>query len=559
RQVRLIAEVYDVRDGTKLGQDQVEGSPDEILTLVDRLSVEVLRQILSAEDAHVELGQLPDVDLARVTTGSLPALKAFLQGEALIRRSRFGEATERFRAAVEADSTFALAWYRLGTSRGWLEGLDEDHVADFRRAAELSARLPERERMLLAAALALARNDATAIDLAERAVEEYPDDPEAWYLLGDAQFHLGFVRLAARDASADAFRKALELDPNFAPAYIHLLQIAMIHENDSAATTRLLRLYHGVAAESEYDVAARVAYDFVFGDADTTDARAAADTIGQAVMQPLMFFLGHPAGLRAQGVLLHEIRELPHPAAQIGGTIGLAWNSLARGRLRELQDVLDDPRLPPGMRQDVLLQAALAAFPLPPATFESALALTAVDTTSAEDLLEAGAYAALKGQPEDDRRAREALERLGNRASASGDTAAAASVSAMSRTLEGVELMQAGRFAEATELLEQTRRGLGGNEDRVGLAVALTYVIGDGLLRAGQPAEALPYLLAFPFPTPLLYLRLGQAYEAEERFDEAREAYQLFVLGWRDADPELQPRVREAQAAIRRLSSVIQE
>ncbi|MBA2565863.1 MAG: hypothetical protein H0V09_10660, partial [Gemmatimonadetes bacterium] len=119
--------------------------------------------------------------------------------------------------------------------------------------------------------------------------------------------------------------------------------------------------------------------------------------------------------------------------------------------------------------------------------------------------------------------------------------------------------MQAGRPGEVLSGLEATRAGLTGSEERHGLAIALTFLIGQSLVRNDQPAEAIPYLLAFPFPSPLLYLNLAHAYEATERYAEARRAYELFVLGWRDADPELQPRVREAQAAVQRLSSVIRE
>ena len=73
RDLRLTADVYDVTSGKSLGQAQVEGAPDSVYMLVDRLSIEALKTILGrpAED-------LPRVELARVTTASLQALKAYL-------------------------------------------------------------------------------------------------------------------------------------------------------------------------------------------------------------------------------------------------------------------------------------------------------------------------------------------------------------------------------------------------------------------------------------------------------------------------------------------------
>ena len=53
--------------------------------------------------------------------------------------------------------------------------------------------------------------------------------------------------------------------------------------------------------------------------------------------------------------------------------------------------------------------------------------------------------------------------------------------------------------------------------------------------------------------------RLGEIYEGLGRPDEARAAYEEFVVGWKDADPELQPMVEEARVAAQRLTSVVRE
>jgi hypothetical protein len=52
---------------------------------------------------------------------------------------------------------------------------------------------------------------------------------------------------------------------------------------------------------------------------------------------------------------------------------------------------------------------------------------------------------------------------------------------------------------------------------------------------------------------PLFADRLGQVYERMGEREKAREAYQLFLTAWRDADPALQPRVEAARQALYRL------
>ncbi len=56
-----------------------------------------------------------------------------------------------------------------------------------------------------------------------------------------------------------------------------------------------------------------------------------------------------------------------------------------------------------------------------------------------------------------------------------------------------------------------------------------------------------------PFELPAAYQRLGELYEAAGDREKAVEYYDRFVELWRDADPELQPRVRDVRQRIARL------
>ena len=52
------------------------------------------------------------------------------------------------------------------------------------------------------------------------------------------------------------------------------------------------------------------------------------------------------------------------------------------------------------------------------------------------------------------------------------------------------------------------------------------------------------------------YKRLGELYEAKGDARRAVESYDKFVALWKDADPELQPIVRDVRGRITRLTPV---
>src|SRR5207253_10859911 len=76
----------------------------------------------------------------------------------------------------------------------------------------------------------------------EEAARRYPEDPEVWYELGEARFHLGFVVGSTVEETMDAFTRAITLDPDFAPAYVHPLQLAL-DRNDTTAARRYIDGY----------------------------------------------------------------------------------------------------------------------------------------------------------------------------------------------------------------------------------------------------------------------------------------------------------------------------
>jgi tetratricopeptide (TPR) repeat protein len=115
-----------------------------------------------------------------------------------------------------------------------------------------------------------------------------------------------------------------------------------------------------------------------------------------------------------------------------------------------------------------------------------------------------------------------------------------------------------GRWDEAIPLLHQADRRRVMN-DRYAL-----NLIGRAHDQAGRPDSALAYLQRYadtPDPDPWedaqwlprIHRRLGELYEAKGDTQKAIANYARFVNLWRDAEPSLQPQVREVSLRLERL------
>ena len=160
--------------------------------------------------------------VAGQTTSSLPAFKAYLEGERELRSGRYAEAQEAFRRATELDTTFALAYYRLAMTLGPAPALEAlDH------ALRHSDRLSEHHRWAVEAAAAYFRGDHTLADQRTRQVLTVrPDDAEAWFMYADVTLTKGSLLGRAWVDAREGFERALALDPENADAVWWLAAIA---------------------------------------------------------------------------------------------------------------------------------------------------------------------------------------------------------------------------------------------------------------------------------------------------------------------------------------------
>jgi TolB-like protein len=146
-ELRINAALYDAQGTTAIvAEAAAEGEADRVFDLIDGVARQIL--LTGVGDPSERITRV-----AAVTTDSLPALKAYLEGERQFRAGHFVQALEAFERATAEDDTFALAYHRLSVAAEWATRMEQS-----RRAAEQAvrhaARLSEHDRRLLEASLA---------------------------------------------------------------------------------------------------------------------------------------------------------------------------------------------------------------------------------------------------------------------------------------------------------------------------------------------------------------------------------------------------------------------
>ncbi|HVS03472.1 MAG TPA: serine/threonine-protein kinase [Thermoanaerobaculia bacterium] len=153
----------------------VEEAPrqEAVLAAVRRLASR-LRAALGERPAGRGAGE---ERLAQVTTPSLPALRLFTRGEALIAQGNHAAAEDLLRQAVAADPEFVSGWIYLAYAISNQGSRREESSAAAEQALALSAGASERERAFVRASASALRGDwERAIVGFEALLSLYPDD-----------------------------------------------------------------------------------------------------------------------------------------------------------------------------------------------------------------------------------------------------------------------------------------------------------------------------------------------------------------------------------------------
>ena len=532
----LAARLLSTQSGDELGAFREKAaSSDELLPAVERLSRK-LRETVG--ESYKELRDAEPLE--RVTTSSLEALKLYVQGLRLLdEQNDLAAATPKLEEAIRIDSGFAMAYRKLAVALFSLDRRNAKAWQYLTKAYELRDRLTESERLL------------TTADYFERGPQQ-----------DFAKARLALVALIERDSTNDAalnslgvldnrlgrfadaeqsYRRTVRVRPKFGGGWTNIA-IAMWHQGNVAAVDSLA----GVVERARLDnpeTAVRVrAYRFqtVLTDNDSADAyyRAAFD------------------------------RYANKPGSRRYWAGGLQVTADAGGRLKEARKwraVMDSANRLLGVSTDGLFSALYDA---------SSVAVLENDAPRARAL-------ARRGLGENPLTA--IAEQVRNYAGYAHALAEVGLLDEARAMLRGLEQ----RFATLEGYYDET---------------ALPWVRGALAIAAGKPAESIPMLRSaissYPNVGVSLYgVDLARAYLATKQPDSAAvvlerwlasplesraglegvryhawalqtlgelseakgdkrralDRYQALLTLWHQADPELQPIVRDIRGRVERL------
>jgi len=551
-EVRLNVQIYDVVGGGDVGSVVVAGPNAEVLSLVDRLSVQAAAEVLATGGGTLERLR----HTTSLTTSSPDALRAYLEGEALYRRADFAGASDAFRRAVATDSTFALAGVRLSRSLGWLRNIGDREAGEaLERAQRFRDRLPPREREHLQIESLIEGGDPRSVGAARNGTQTYPDDPEFWEAYGEALWHQGAEQGFSMAETMAAFERALELDPGFGPVYIHPMELA-VGLGDTARAYELMGAWEPFADPTEYRMR-RSLMDLQIGD---PEARAQAlaylpEIPDRDLTTSYMYAYSRLAGsAEADQAIAAEFRR-----RGLGGPADFLTFSahLGNGRLTEALDVAYGPAaLAEGYALGMLMSASvvgldvgrpgLERLPDPEGLFQQwAMAVVAAsqgERARAEAAL--GAHGAFM----DEVMARDTVPPWAEDEAGWGGVARAY-VAWQAGELSDAQALE--RFSAAHRLQAPANGWIILRHSAVRWSMAEVYLKQE---RYGEARRYFESLWSGPwgaFPT-LRDVGLGDAYRGLGDEAAARNAYQRFLRNWAAA-PADNPLVMRARAGLEAL------
>jgi serine/threonine-protein kinase len=563
--VRLRATLFDVGAARTLDEWEVVDATDRIDRLVDSLSVRLL----------TSLGRTRPIGAARlagIRGSSLPALKAFLQGEQQYRRSEWDSALAYYRRAIDLDGTFAPALYRASTTLAWRDRAHSPMVLQYAaRAGDHNHGWSLRDSLLIAgysqffslmASTMVRGSDRTWMprlhDLfatAEHATVHYPDDPEAWQMLGEAYNHFGPFVGASVEPQLSAFDRAIMLDSAFSPAYIHPIEVSSVYGAD--AMRRYLRPYLRLTRDEPGADGARLVQQLLESSGDS--ATRLAESSDEAIVVATFALSRLPDGSeRIVDVVRVDASHsgLPgtsHP--EMPGMImhdstaakrQLARALASRGHLRAAVELLR------GSERTVIFAEAALLGAVPAEQADAAFRDSAPDPTSVA-LVARFPWWATRSDTASLRRAGARSDSAARSDPDSNVRAMAGYVAASSRAYEA--LARRDTTAALDRLARLPQSGCPTCYlDRLTLAQLLAERRRDQeawrILQGDEPSGAV-----VPFPSEVLWVLLrGRVAERLGQRDRAIQSYAWVAGMWRNADPELRGYVREAQNARARLS-----
>jgi tetratricopeptide (TPR) repeat protein len=474
-------------------------------------------------------------ELERVSTPSLAALRKYVQGsQASDEQGDADRAVQLLQEAVVIDSGFAMAWRKLAVVLG-NEGTDRPRqLAAIEASFRHRGRLTEMERNLTEGYY-YTNGPKPDFDKALAAYEAaLVIDSTSTSALNNAAVVYGRKRDSKR--AEELYKRVIDLPRTFGGAFTNLMQ-EQIRNGHLTGLDSTLRAYRERLPSSN-DIWEAEWYATYHGKGD----RAAADSIARAVFaraKTVRQGLRGAGSVSAVAALEGRVRESlkwaalstavqekaqPGPASRFGHVLDTAFTLL---------NPLE--RIPEARAALARGMARIPLSSIPP---------------SQRPWIGLARFAAAVRDPALARQARDGWER---------DQSANSQDPEGRRAMLGSQIAMAeGRYAAAIEPMRTAEKRF-----EVNPYFAVNF-LGQAFDLAGQPDSAIVYFeryVATPDPTLSeavnwmagTHKRLGELYDAKGNTVKAIEHFEQFVDYWRNADPELQPKVREAQEKLKRL------
>jgi len=543
--VRLVANIYDLATGEELAQGSAEGPSGEVLTLADDLAVETMRALLQATGR--EGG---DITAETMTTSSLPALRSFLEGERHYRRGEFAEAVQGYELAVDADPTFAIALIRLSEAYGWLESVNSERMQEVGDLAMAQMdRLSPRYQFMMESWNALNHGNASGVEVLLEAVQKYPDDPEAWFLLAETYIHIEDGSYSDSDAIVDALNRAVALDPDFAPYLIHVIEEAVIRGELDLARENMAR-YEELTGHTRGLEHIEFAIPIYYGtDEEAREAAARLSGENPQVTPILEGTFGTKVDQLDRTVLLNPAMEVATGANRDPFRM---WTATSYGAMDLANRYLDSIALT-GSQIGIQLGHANEVWGLVPDVEGG----NAFHPDTCEDpsfnstcYLFMGAAFAREGLWDHHQVVVERVQGAISARQAADPEADVEDLEAISQFLTAYQGVVQGDYRGARAPLRELRiRG-----DQVGGRARLA--LGELEAAEGRIEESIRHYRSSQrgYQRPRAVLELARLSEAAGRPDEAKKYWERFLIITRSGDQDL-PQVVEAREALQRLSN----
>jgi len=559
------AVLYDATAGQRLATFEVLGEYRDPRPLADRLAVLVMEELARRR-------KFGAWHLSSVGSTSPAAVREFLRAEWHMRHFQLDSATQYYARAIAADSGFALAYCGLNEAESLQSQIAGDYPELALRAGELNHGLALRESLLLTAdslfgAVATYGLRSPPPALVQRLLltlgdwtEAYPRDPEAWYRLGDAAYHLEMLAGMTYREAQDAFTRAVEIDSGYAPPYVHKIELDLALDGPESAL-ETVHAYLALGPDEPWAKALRIVADLL--DPNRASSPEVARVIDALAAEAHPRYLPRDPATLSLLLANRLVMWAVAPGAP-GVRVARAWrypNAVAlatayRGHLAEAYAAFtgdEDPWLIPGSSRDAFFAALarLGATPRDTAAHVFARWLDArygwgvynalpswSDARDTVSLWRAVVF--FDSLARDSLESRASLGRYGIAAARAYVALAQADTAAVLTHLSGLA-----PWCWAPECYHEV--------------LTLARV----LVRLGRDREALAAFVRMPTPmhlqpspeVVLVAYERGQVEERLEQRAEAARSYRYVVEAWHDADPLLGRFVEGARDGLLRLSA----